>query len=95
MSFVVDVEAGRGIADVDRERHACLERHRLVLRNVREPLSGLVLQPDVDDPGLAISSPFLRPLSHRLRIATEVELEITVRHLVRVAQVHRIAALEQ
>ena len=95
MPFVVDVEAGGGIADVDRERHACLERHRLVLGNVREPLSDLVLQPDVDDPGLAISDAFLRPLSHRLRIATEVELEITVRHLLRVAQVHRIAALEQ
>ena len=76
-------------------RHACLERHLLVLGNVREPLSELVLQPDVDDPRLAIADVFLRPVSHRLRIATEVELEVTVRHLLGVTQVHRIAALEQ
>ena len=37
--LVVDVDAGGWIGDVDREQDACLKRHALVLRSVRQPFA--------------------------------------------------------
>ena len=93
--FVVDVEAGGRIGDVNLEQHARFERHPLVLGNVREPLSDLVLQPYLGDPRLTIAGMTIRRGSHRLGVAAEVEFKVTVGHLVRLAQVYRIAPLQQ
>jgi hypothetical protein len=92
--LVVDVHARLRVLDVDPKLDQHPQRDLRALGDGGHILAVLVLDPDLRHLGVAVPDVAVAG-GHRLRVAPEVELEVLVRDVLRVADVDHPPLLEQ
>ena len=93
--FVEHVHTADWVLDGGREAHECLERDPLALSHRRRALPAVVLEPRLHHPSLAVAAASVGGSTRCGLGAPEVDLQIAVGNLVRLAQMHKMSSLQQ
>ncbi len=92
--LVEHVHAGDGILHVDHELDERLERDPLALWQRCLTFAVLVLDPRLDHARIAVATALAYGAANRLRVASEVDLQVAVGHLVWLSKMNHRATLE-